>query len=201
MEVGRLLSRRARLRRAHPLVIAAVASLLLAACGGEDDEVSSESEPTSPSSIDAPAEVDAVPEGAPEVCELIDDDLITDLTGASVVGIEGQGDTCTWSLTESAAVLGGPNEGGEASLELSFLDPEELPALEASDEPGVEVVPVDDVGDDAFLIRRDGLPPTTLYVRDGDRALRLALANVLDGAHATEQALTDLADQVLEATS
>jgi hypothetical protein len=202
VEVGQLLSHRAPSRRIQPLVAAAAAALFLVACGGDDDgEESSLSEPTSPSSIDAPAEVDSVPAEAPEVCDVISDELITDLTGASVVGIEGRGDTCTWTLTESAAVLDGPNEDGEATLELTLLDPEELAAFEANDEPGVDVVPVDDVGDDAFLVRRDGIAPTTLFVRDGDRAMRLALANVLDGAHATEQALTDLADQVLEATS
>lgn len=172
----------------------------LAACG-DDASDGALVEPTSPSSIDAPGEVDEVPPGLPELCGLLSDELITDLTGASVVGIDGEAGTCTWSLTESAAVLDGPNEGGEASLEVTYLEPEELSSFEASDEAGVEVVPVDDVGDDAFLVRREGTAPTTLFVLDGGRALSLALANVLDGAHATEQALVDLAAEILGASS
>ncbi|HAS13507.1 MAG TPA: hypothetical protein DCS55_23850, partial [Acidimicrobiaceae bacterium] len=73
--------------------------------------------------------------------------------------------------------------------------------FEASDEEGIDVVPVDEVGDEAFLVRRDGTVPSMLFVLDGDRALRLALANVLDGGNATEQALTDMADLVLDAPS
>lgn len=172
----------------------------LAACG-DDASDGALVEPTSPSSIDAPGEVDEVPAGLPELCGLLSDELITDLTGASVVGIDGEGDTCTWTLTESAAVLGGPNEGGEASLEATYLDPAELASFQASDEAGVDLAPVEGVGDDAFLVRRKGTAPTTLFVLDGDRALSLALANVLDGAHATEQALVDLATEILGARS
>lgn len=200
MEVGQLLIPLPSLRRIRPLLGAAAATALLAACGGDGDE-SSLTEATPPSSIDAPGEVETVPEGASEVCELLPDHLITDLTGASVVGIAGEGDTCTWTLTESAAVLGGPNEGGEASLEVTFIDPEEFGDFEASGDPDVEVVPVDEIGDEAFLVRRDGLPPTTLFVLDGDRALSVSLANIFDGGNATEQALTDLAEQILEASS
>lgn len=200
MEVGQLLIRRPVRRHARPVLALAAAAALVAACSGDGDE-STLSEPTTPSSIDAQQEVDTVPEGASEVCELLTDELITDLTGVSVVGIEGEGDTCTWSLTESAAVLGGPNEGGEASLEATFIEPEELADFEASDDPDVEVVPVDEIGDEALLVRRDGLPPTTLYVLDGDRALALSLANVLDGGNATQQALIGLAEQMLEAAS
>lgn len=178
---------------------ACIAAALLVACG--DDDESSLTEPTSPSSIDAPAEVDSVPEGAPDVCGLLTDEQISDLTGVSVVEIEGADGTCEWTLTESAAVIEGPNEGGDASLELAFIDPDEFASFEASDEEGFDVVPVDEVGDEAFLVRRDGTAPSTLFVLDGDRALRLALANVLDGGNATEQALTDMADLVLDASS
>lgn len=197
--MGQLLSPAPSLRRARPLVGALVAAAVLVACG--DDDESAQPDPTSPSSIDAPSEVDSVPEGVSEVCELLTDEQISDLTGVSVVEIEGEGDTCTWTLTESAAVLDGPNEGGDASLEATFIDPGEFASFEASDEPGIDVVPVDEVGDDAFLVRRDGTPPSALFVLDGDRALRLALANVLDGGNATEQALTDMADLILDASS
>jgi len=200
VEVGQLLSSAPSLRRARPLVGALVAAALLVACGDDDDE-STQPDPTSPSSIDAAAEVDSVPEGAPEVCGLLTDEQISDLTGVSVVGIEGDSDRCEWTLTESAAVLDGPNEGGDASLEVEFVDPEEFASFEASDEEGIDVVPVDEVGDEAFLVRRDGTVPSMLFVLDGDRALRLALANVLDGGNATEQALTDMADLVLDAPS
>lgn len=203
MEVGQLLIRPSGATSAiRPRWVApAVAgSLLLAGCGG-DPEDSTLQQPTPPSSIDLPAEMDSVPEGAPEVCELLTDEQISDLTGVSVVGIEGEGGTCTWTLTESAAVLGGPNEGGEASLEARFIDPDEFASFEASDEPGVDVVPVEEIGDEAFLVRRDGTPPSTLFVLDGDRALALSLANVLDGGSASEQALTDLADLMLESSS
>lgn len=199
MEVGQLLIADTWRHGARLLVGAAAAAVLLVACG--DDDESAQPDPTSPSSIDSPSEVDTVPEGASEVCELLTDEQISDLTGVSVVEIEGEGDSCEWTLTESAAVLEGPNEGGDASLEVEFIDPEELASFEASDEPGIDVVPVDEVGDEAFLVRRDGTPPSTLFLLDGDRALRLALANVLDGGNATEQALTDMAELVLAASS
>ena len=200
MEVGQLLNRPLSHGVGRPLAGALTAAAFLVACGGDAEE-SSLTEPTPPSSIDAAREVESPPEDAPEICFLLDDDLITELIGVSVVGIEGEGDTCRWTLTESAAVLGGPNEGGEASLEATFIDPEELISIEASGDPDVEVVPVDDIGDEAFLVRRDGIPPTTLFVLDGDRGLSLALANVLDGGHATEQALLDLDELILDASS
>lgn len=203
MEVGQLLSgprARTLLARAGRPAAICVATLTLLGCA-DDPEQGAGPDPTSASSIDAPAEVEEVPSGLPELCGSISDELIEDVTGVAVVGIDGQDQTCTWSLTESAAVLGGPNEGGEASLEARFIDPDELASAEATDGPDADVVPVDEVGDDAFLVRRDGTAPTTLYVLDGDRALALALANVLDGGNATEQALTDLADEILASTS
>ncbi len=172
----------------------------LVACGNDDGDESATSDPTAPSSIDAPGEVDSVPEDAPEVCELLTDEQITEVTGVSVTEIAGDDETCTWTLTESAAALGGPNEGGDASLEASFIDPEAFASFQASEEAGIEVVPVNDVGDEAFIVRRSGLPPSTLFVLDGDRALSLALANVLDGSNATEAALTELATEILRAT-
>ena len=200
MEVGQLLIDVARRpiqpRHRWPATLVVVA-LALAGCGTDPEDVVAP-EPTSPSSIDAPAEVEDVPPGLPELCESVDDDVIEDLTGVAVVGVDGAGDMCTWSLTESAAVLGGPNDEGEASLEATLIDAELFAEFEAQDGAGIEVVEVDDVGDDAFLVRRDGVAPSTLYVRDGERALSLALANVLDGGNATEAALVDLARAVLE---
>lgn len=202
MEVGQLLSdaRTLRTRAGRPAAVLLAGALLLGCADGEPEEGAGP-DPTPPSSIDAPAEVEEVPPGLPELCGSVSDERIEDLTGVAVVGIDGQGQTCTWSLTESAAVLGGPNEGGDASLEATFIDPDELASAEATDDPDAEVVPVEEVGDEAFLVRRDGTDPTTLYVRDGDRALALALANVLDGGNATEQALTDLAAEILASTS
>lgn len=185
---------------ARPAVVLLAGALLVGCGDGEPDEGAGP-EPTSASSIDAPGEVEDVPTGVPELCSAVSDDLIEDVTGVAVVGIDGQGGTCTWRLSESAAVLDGPNEGGEASLEAEFIDPVEIEARRDADDPGVEVVAVDDLGDEAFLVRRDGTDPTTLFVLDGDRALALALANVLDGGNATEQALTDLAVEILASTT
>lgn len=105
------------------------------------------------------------------------------------------------ALVAAALLAACAGDDGEASLEATFIDPEDFASFEASDEPDVEVVPVEDIGDQAFIVRRDGLPPATLYVLDGDRALSVSLANVLDGGNATEEGLTDLADQLLAASS
>lgn len=177
----------------RPLAVVALVVLGAGACGSDADE-----SPDEASSGVAEQLTDQEVPDAETLCEAITAEAIDEVTGVDVVEVEEGAGSCLWTLTESAAALGGPNDDGEASLEASFIAPDELEAArDAGEQAGVDVVQVDDVGDDAFLVRRDGTPPSTMYVLVGDEAFSLALANVLDGAHATEQALTDLATLVI----
>lgn len=157
----------------------AAAALVLAACGSDDDTAADTAERDRP---------DTVGTG---LCTVLGVDEIEEDTGVEVTDAEGDEGSCVWSLTESAAVIDGPNEGGDASLRASIETDAETEGLP-------EGTAVDGLGDGATFVSASDDAPARLVVRTGGDLLELTLANVLDGGSATETALTSLAELILD---
>ena len=162
------------------LLMIILVSFAVAACG--DDDVD-----------DTAATVDET-DTAEGPCGWLTTGDISDVTGLELVTTTPGPDGCTWGLTESAAVIDGPNEGEEAVLETTMID---LTAFDAARDDAAESDTVD-VGDEAFMRFADDESNTRIYVRDGDAAFTMRLAGALDGRNANTNALVSLSSLIVE---
>lgn len=188
--------------RRRLLLLAAATMALAGACAAPldiGDAASAETPPT-------PAPVEATPAGheAPRadvaLCTVLPQRIVGELTGARAVDAVGEGRHCTWRL--AAPSPAGGSEGDLASfgtLQGTFLDARAFDAgRPAVDDPAIATVDeLTSVGDEAFVVRLDEPGPTTLYVRDGQRALSLWLDDVAMTPEATEQSLARTATLLL----
>jgi len=140
------------------------------------------------------------------LCTVLPPAVVGDLIGTgSAVHASGAGAQCTWRGPGSVP-------GAEASGHAPDLASADGPTLQAAmldagafhagrPAPGdPSVLSVDDVhgvGDEAFVVRVGEGAPTTLYVRDGQRALSLWLDDVQLSPEATERSLARTASLLL----
>jgi hypothetical protein len=173
-----------RTRRALPgpfrLVVAAVLVALLvgtaAGCGGDDDD---DAEP--------PTTDESQAEGP---CALLSVDVVSDLFGedAQVVPPAGEGtaaNTCLWEATS-----GDGDFPTRHQLQLSVYEGGELDPRSY----GERSEPVDDLGDQAFVVPQGAFGTTAGY-RDGDTTVIITYA-IVGGEDAPASA--DSADEVVD---
>lgn len=173
------------------VLFTAVVLILAAACGDDDD---ARQDAAADEIVADTDETRATESGGP--CDWVTSDGIFGATGLTVEGTVPRTNGCTWELTESAAVLEGPNDPEEATLSASEIDQAPFDAAQGADDG--RIVPIDSVGDDAFVHVAEDDSETTLYMRDGTAFFTLRLAGALDGANANTDALVDLGRTVLQ---
>lgn len=165
-----------------------------------------------PSSTDPAPPADPPPAAAPAaaaagtgdvaLCSVLPTRVVGDLIGTGAAfAASGAGPQCTWRAAVPAPEPAGAAEAvsGGPTVQGALLD---AGAYHAG-RPGPQdpsVVSVDDlhgVGDEAFVVRLAEGEPTTLYVRDGQRALSLWLDDVPLTPQATERSLARMASLLL----
>lgn len=173
------------------VIFTAVFLILTAACG--DDDAAPQGDAADEVVADTDVTRATVSEGP---CDWVTSDGIFGATGLTVEGTVPRSNGCTWELTESAAVLEGPNDPEQATFSASEIDQAAFDAAQEADDG--RIVPIDSVGDEAFVHVAEDESETALYVRDGSAFFTLRLAGALDGANANTDALVDLGRTVLE---
>jgi len=179
-------------------LLAAVAGLVAAGCGAppyQADPLDGAVPPTP--RVPAAEVVDhAGYPAAPALCTVLPPTVVGDLIGTGPVDASGSGAQCTWRGT--APVAGGPADG--PTLQGVVLDAGAFHAgRRAAGDPSVQsVAEVRNVGDEAFVVRVGDGAPTTLYVRDGQRALSLWLDGVPLTPEGTERSLARTASLLLD---
>lgn len=128
-------------------------------------------------------------------CGWLSPDDISDATGLAVETATPAADGCTWELTESAAVIDGPNEGEDAELQITTIDER---AFEAAQDDAAADEQVDDLGDEAFVAIAEDESDTRIFVHAGSLFFTVNLAGALDGQSANSAALVDLSAVVIE---
>lgn len=140
------------------------------------------------------------PPGDVALCTVLPTRIVGELIGAGTpLDASGAGAQCTWRAatptTEGGAdpAPGGPVVQG-AMLHASAYhagrpDPHDPDVISVADLRGL--------GDEAFVVSLGDEHPTTLYVRDGQRALSLWLDDVPLTPHATERSLARMASLLL----
>jgi len=136
------------------------------------------------------------------LCAVVPIPMVGELIGVGEpVAASGTGPQCTWRAAGSAGA--GAEEDGDddagPTLQGAVLD---ASAYHAGRPDALDpwVLSVDDlhgVGDEAFVVRLADGAPTTLYVRDGQRALSLWLDDAQLTPQATEQSLARMASLLL----
>jgi hypothetical protein len=190
--------------RRRLLLLTAATMALAGACAAPLDigDGASAEAPPAP----APATVEATPAGhdAPRadvaLCTVLPQRIVGELTGAGSVDAVGEGQHCTWRLAApSPAGSSGGDLASYGTLQGTFLDARAFDAgRPAVDDHAIATVDeLTSVGDEAFVVRLDEPGPTTLYVRDGQRALSLWLDDVAMTPEATEQSLARTATLLL----
>ena len=120
--------------------------------------------------------------------------VVGDLIGTSAsFDASGAGTQCTWRAEPPAAAAGGPVVQGALLDAGAFHSGRPAPG----DPTVLSVDDLDHVGDEAFVVHLAEGAPTTLYVRDGQRALSLWLDDVALSPQATERSLARMASLLL----
>lgn len=131
--------------------------VLLAACGGGDDAEDA-------GEVDASGETDGAATGAGTACELLTLEEVSELFGEAAVVVPGGGDgapdrACLWessSAEDDALAI-------RHQLSLSvFEDDSDLEPSAWGDGPE----PIDDLGDEAFVVSNEALGATAGYRQD-----------------------------------
>jgi hypothetical protein len=192
------------LARWRPLVLVVATALAVAGCAAPGVVEPPSTHADAPG---IPAATEATHAGAPEgdtaLCAVLPERMVGELVGTATVVARGDGSQCQWQLRvpAPAAPSGGadlaathPPALGGAFVEVGAFHAGRPPV----DDPSVtSVIDLDGVGDEAYVVRLDGSAPTTLYVRDGHRALSLWLDDVALTPAATERSLARVATLVL----
>lgn len=191
-----------RSRRRLLLILVAAASAFAAGCAAPLDvgDAASAEPPARTASVEATPVAHDAPRADVALCTVLPQRIVGQLTGASTVEAVGEGRHCTWRLAAPTPV--GTPQGDLASygtLQGTFLDARAFDAgRPAVDDPAIAAVDdLPSVGDEAFVVRLDDAGPTTLYVRDGQRALSLWLDDVAMTPEATERSLARTATLLL----
>lgn len=191
------------------LVALAAAVLAVAGCAAPPGSEPSTGGAAADPAPGAPAEV---PEGTPThhegqtgevaLCTVLPTEVVGDLVRAGSVESSGDGSHCTWHLQVPSPVgAGGPapdlaDHG--ATLQGAFVD---LGAFHAGRPPAHEdasVAELAGIGDEAFVVHLGDAAPSTLYVREGTRALSLWVQDVPMSPEATERSLARVASLLLD---
>lgn len=141
--------------------LALVALLGAPACAGREPAAVPPAPPVSAQLVAAPDVAAPTP-----LCDALPDDLVADVTGQVAITADGAGDQCSWRTADA---------GGTAVLQGSFID---VRSFEAGRTHDATPAPAG-LGDDAYVVHVPEAS-TTLYVRDGHRALALWLTQPTD---------------------
>lgn len=192
------------------LLTAAAATFSLTGCAAAGAGDGGDAHPATPA-VEATPAMAATPahheahEAELALCTVLPSRVVGDLVGtAAALDVSGAGSQCTWSEQTGSERSSGRDEPGAevasagAVLQGAVVD---LAAFDAGRPPvggtsPYSVADVGGVGDEAFVVRADGAP-TTLYVRDGARALSLWLDADDVAPAAAERSLTRTATLLL----
>lgn len=142
----------------------------------------------------------ARPAGDVALCTVLPTRIVGDLIGAGApVDASGAGAQCTWRASAPTSDGAAAPESGAPVVQGAMLDASAYHAGRPEPhDPGVtSVADLRGVGDEAFVVRLGVDDPTTLYVRDGQRALSLWLDDVPLTPQATERSLARMASLLL----
>lgn len=189
-------------------MLAAVVALVAAGCAAPSTS-NDPLEHATPELRDTPSGQRVHHEAAPletALCTVLPTQVVGDLIGAgAALDASGSGSQCTWRGP-------GSTPGAEASGHDPDLVGAEGPTLQGAlvdvraydagrpvpgDPSVISVADVQGVGDEAFIVRVAGGAPTTLFVRDGHRALSLWLDHAGLTPEATERSLARTASLLL----
>jgi len=194
------------------LAVLATASVAIAGCAAPADVSDpvtgggAAADPSAPTAEQPPRATSVRHEeqtGEVALCTVLPRQMVGDLVSAQAVGASGDGSQCTWHLqVPSPADAGGGGADlaatGDATLQGAFLD---LGAFRAGRPPAQDlarVAEVAGVGDEAFVVHLGDAAPSTLYVRDGSRALSLWVDDVPMSPEDTERSLARMASLLLD---
>jgi hypothetical protein len=194
------------LTRWRTLVLVVASALAAAGCAAPGIVEPPSTHADAPGIPAATAATEATHAGAPTgdtaLCAVLPERVVGELVGAPTVVARGDGSQCQWELRVPApAAPGGAHltAADAPALGGAFVDVGAFVAGRPPvDDPSVtSVTELGGVGDEAYVVRLDGAAPTTLYVRDGHRALSLWLDDVALTPAATEKSLARVATLVL----
>lgn len=176
-------------------LLAAVTALGVAACAAPvalGTDVPAGSTPDAPPADPAERAAPVAHTGGIALCTVLPTRVVGDLVGAGApFDASGAGAQCTWRGA-------GPDDDAPV-VQAVMLDASAYHAgrPHPQDPSVASVADVAGVGDEAFVVRLGEGAPTTLYVRDGQRALSLWLDDVPLTPQATERSLARMASLLL----
>ncbi|MFP5320673.1 MAG: hypothetical protein ACLGIC_02390 [Acidimicrobiia bacterium] len=200
---------RALRRLSTMLAATALAAAGCAAPGYVGDPLGGDRAADEPAPVQAPAAQPThhqEPTAEVALCTVLPKQLVGDLVDARIIDAAGEGSQCTWRLQVPSPASSEPDDGShlagapadDPTLQGAFLD---VGAFHAGRPPAGDPGAVADlagVGDEAFVVHLGDASPSTLYVREGDRALSLWLQDAPMAPQDTERSLARVASLLLD---